>query len=138
MSTPDQEARFDRREALWLSSRLAVGGVLGTLLAAAGCRATPAVRGFPDGSPTAYYVDPALCTHCQDCLRVCRCDAIGFDASASHGANEPECTVCFINEDKCCVCGRCYVVCNPGAIIACYGEDKMPGKRPEPKPCKCG
>jgi ferredoxin len=120
---------------------MAVGGVLGGLIAAAtGCRATPAVRPFAGGSPTAYYVDPALCTHCQDCLRVCRCDAIGFDASTHRGADEPECTTCFINEDKCCVCGRCYVVCNPGAIVACYGDDKMPGKHPAPssKPCGCG
>ena len=123
------DARFDRREALWSSTRIALGGVLGGLLASAtGCRAPAVFRDYPSGAPTGYVIDPALCTHCRDCARVCRCDAIGFDDDAHKGEEGPACRTCWVNLDKCCACGRCYRVCPEGAIVACYTEDKIPAR----------
>lgn len=106
-----------------------IGGVLGGLLASAtGCRAPAVFRDYPSGAPTGYVIDPALCTHCRDCARVCRCDAIGFDDDAHKGEEGPACRTCWVNLDKCCACGRCYRVCPEGAIVACYTEDKIPAR----------
>ena len=49
---------------------------LGSILLS-GCRAPQVYRDFPQGSPTGYLVDPRYCTRCGDCLRVCRCGAVG-------------------------------------------------------------
>jgi ferredoxin len=130
----DQEL-FDRREALRRGAGAALGGVLGSLLISS-CRAPQVYRDFPAGSPTGYLVDPRYCTRCGDCLRVCRCDAVGgytfneTDKKKSPARNEEESDKhqCWIYIDKCCACGRCYRVCDVDAIIPCYGEDKKPAK----------
>jgi NAD-dependent dihydropyrimidine dehydrogenase PreA subunit len=113
-------ARFDRREALFASTMLALGGVLGPLAAATGCRLPQNYHNFPSGSPTSYVVDWTLCTRCGDCERVCPCKAVGGHP------DDPE--QCWIHTDKCCGCGRCYRVCAPLAIVPCYGPDKRPAR----------
>jgi ferredoxin len=131
---------LNRRQMLWASaSHLTIGGVLGSILSAAsGCRAPQFHRDDPEGAPpTAYVIDPAICTHNFDCARVCPCDAIGFTGHAEPGEG-PECRTCWIDINKCCGCGRCYRVCPDNAIVPCYGPDKIParelGRAPTPKP----
>jgi ferredoxin len=122
------EPYFDRRDILRSTSHLALGGVLGSLLAAAeGCRAPQIYRDSPTGVPTGYIIDPAKCTHNEDCQRVCPCGAVGFEGEAKDGEG-PECRTCYINLDKCCACGRCFRVCPDDAIVPCYGVDKIPAR----------
>jgi ferredoxin len=121
---------FDRREALFASARLALGGVLGGLLASStGCRSPQNQRDAPDvkeGVPSGYIIDPAICTHNFDCARVCPCAAIGFgDHAVKDG---PVCRQCYIDLDKCCACGRCFRVCPDNAIVPTYGPDKIPAR----------
>ena len=134
---------FDRREAILRYGALAVGGVLGSILLSS-CRAPMVYRPFPEndpnrfptnlGPPTGYLVDPAFCTRCGDCLRVCRCDAVGgytFDEHNKHKSPAPTEDVsdkhqCWIYIDNCCACGRCYRVCDVDAITPCYGPEKTP------------
>jgi uncharacterized Fe-S center protein len=118
--TPQDEPVFDRREALWSATLLALGGTFGAL-AMTGCRAPQNVRDFPKGSPTGYLIDTTLCTRCGDCQRVCRCDAVS--------GHPQDAAQCWIILDKCCACGRCYRVCEPEAIVACYGPDKKPARQ---------
>lgn len=129
---------FDRREALLRYGAMAVGGVLGSILLT-GCRSPQVYRDFPQGSPTGYLVDPRYCTRCGDCLRVCRCEAVGGytfhegDPLTSPAKSEETSDKhqCWIYIDKCCACGRCYRVCDVDAIVPCYGDDKVPA-RPVP------
>jgi ferredoxin len=140
---------FDRREAILRYGALAVGGVLGSILLS-GCRAPMVYRDFPEndtnrfpknlGPPTGYLVDPQYCTRCGDCLRVCRCDAVGgytFDENNKHKSPAPTAEVsdkhqCWIYIDNCCACGRCFRVCDVDAITPCYGPDKKPFREVPP------
>jgi ferredoxin len=133
--SPRDEELFDRREALLRGAGVAIGGVLGSLLLS-GCRAPQVYRDFPQGSPTGYLVDPRYCTRCGDCLRVCRCDAVGgftFDPddkkkSPAKNADEADPAQCWIYLDKCCSCGRCYRVCDVDAITPVYGVERKPAR----------
>ncbi len=127
---------LNRRQMLWASaSRLTLGGVIGTIMAATGCRSARNLRPEPEGVPTGYVIDPAICTHNFDCKRVCPCDAIGFSGHEAN-AEGPECRTCWIDLDKCCGCGRCFRVCPDNAIVPTYGPDKIParelGRAPKP------
>jgi len=139
----EEEVVMDRREALRRTAGLALGGVLGSLVLSS-CRAPMVYRDFPqpgdrfqhNDPPTGYLVDPRYCTRCGDCLRVCRCDAVGgytFDANnkkKSPAKNEEESDKhqCWIYIDLCCGCGKCFRVCDVDAIIPCYGPDRVPAK----------
>jgi len=148
MDKDKKKELFDRREALVRYGAMAVGGVLGSLLLS-GCRSPEVYRDFPQtdearydprlgiGPPTGYLVDPRYCTRCGDCLRVCRCEAVGgytFNENDKPGTytspamteEESDKHQCWIYLDKCCACGRCYRVCDVDAITPCYGDDKKP------------
>lgn len=129
------EELYNRRDALFRAAGMAVGGVLGSLLLSS-CRAPQVYRDFPQGSPTGYLVDPRFCTRCGDCLRVCRCDAVGgftYDAdnkkkSPATSEEESDKHQCWIYIDLCCACGRCYRVCDVDAIVPVYGADRKPAR----------
>ncbi len=129
----EQEAQgpdpnLNRRQMLrGAAQTLTLGGVLGSILSAAGCRTARYFRDDPEGAPTAYVIDPAICTHNKDCGAVCPCDAIGFKGHAEDGEG-PACRSCWIDVNKCCGCGRCYRVCPDNAIVPCYGPDKIPAR----------
>jgi ferredoxin len=101
------DPKLNRRQMLWSeATRLALGGILGSFLAT-GCRTPRFVREDPEGVPTGYVIDPAICTHNLDCARVCPCDAVGFTGHSSED-DGPVCRTCWIDLEKCCGCGRCY------------------------------
>ncbi len=121
------DPKLNRRQMLWSeATRFALGGIIGSFLAT-GCRTPRFVREDPDGVPTGFVIDPAICTHNLDCARVCPCDAIGFTGHAQEGEG-PICRTCWIDLEKCCGCGRCYRACPDDAIVPCYGPDKIPAR----------
>src|ERR1700722_16958859 len=100
---------LDRREALRTTAHLALGGVLGSLLAASsGCRGVRVYQDPPEidrslkdpvadrdarrfaglGPPTAYTIDPGYCSHHGGCARVCPAGASGLAAESK--GDEPE------------------------------------------------
>jgi NADH-quinone oxidoreductase subunit F len=54
-----------------------------------------------------YLIDAEKCNGCTLCVRACPTNAIVGEKKQAH----------FINQDLCIKCGKCFTVCNQGAII---------------------
>jgi len=54
-----------------------------------------------------YLIDAEKCNGCTLCMRACPTNAIVGEKKQAH----------FINQDLCIKCGKCFTVCNQGAIV---------------------
>lgn len=58
-----------------------------------------------NSNDTVYQVNSSKCTACQNCISVCRANAISIVNGKA-----------YINSSKCVGCGNCYKTCQYGAI----------------------
>lgn len=73
---------------------------------------------------TSIYIDPSLCTGCEDCVDVCPVDCIEGKAGFIHMIDSFDCTKC----------GKCIAACEEEAIIQTAGRvPKLPSRL-----IKCG